>query len=58
MLNLIKWAFIGLLGISEMCYNPGDHVSGKVVRVLDGDTYDLLLDNKTIRVRMEEICLK
>jgi endonuclease YncB( thermonuclease family) len=31
-------------------------VSGKVVKILDGDTYDLLLDNKTtIRIRMEGI---
>jgi len=31
-------------------------VSGKVTRVLDGDTYDLLLsDNTTIRIRMDGI---
>lgn len=34
----------------------GDSISGKVITVIDGDTYDLLTkDKKTIRVRMEGI---
>lgn len=34
----------------------GSTVSGKVISIIDGDTYDaLLLSNKTIRVRMEGI---
>ena len=41
------------------CHNNNmrqDYVSGKVVKVLDGDTYDLLVENnRTIRVRMEGI---
>jgi len=33
-----------------------NEVLGKVVKILDGDTYDLLLDNKTtIRIRIEGI---
>ncbi len=34
----------------------GSTVSGKVISIIDGDTYDVLIqDNKTIRVRMEGI---
>lgn len=34
----------------------GDQISGKVIKVLDGDTYDLLLEDKSqIRIRMEGI---
>jgi len=34
----------------------GSTVSGKVISIIDGDTYDLLIQgNKTIRVRMEGI---
>lgn len=40
--------------------NNGENVSssniGKVIKILDGDTYDILLEsNKTIRIRMEGI---
>ena len=36
--------------------NGDETVSGKVVKVIDGDTYDLLTgDNKTVRVRMNGI---
>ena len=36
--------------------NKGDFVSGKVVSIIDGDTYDLLIKgDKIIRVRMEGI---
>ena len=53
-MNLIKWLFIGLLCLS--IHQGNELVSGKVVKVLDGDTYELLLDNKiTVRVRMEGI---
>jgi endonuclease YncB( thermonuclease family) len=34
----------------------GDNVSGKVISVIDGDTYDILISgNVTIRIRMEGI---
>lgn len=34
----------------------GSTISGKVISIIDGDTYDVLIqDNKTIRVRMEGI---
>ena len=34
----------------------GDYISGTVVSIIDGDTYDLLLKgNRKIRVRMEGI---
>jgi len=37
-------------------YESGQKISGKVIKVIDGDTYDLLTDDKkTIRVRMEGI---
>jgi len=60
MLCVIKWGLICLLGFSNTCLTDtitkSELVSGKVVRVLDGDTYDLLLENKTtVRVRMEGI---
>lgn len=33
-----------------------ENVTGKVIGIIDGDTYDILLDgNKTVRVRMEGI---
>ena len=36
--------------------NKGDFVSGKVVSIIDGDTYDLLIKgDKIIRIRMEGI---
>jgi micrococcal nuclease len=40
--------------------NTGKNISssnsGKVIKILDGDTYDILIDgNKTIRIRMEGI---
>jgi len=36
--------------------NNNEYISGKVVRILDGDTYDLLIDgNQTMRIRMEGI---
>ena len=34
----------------------GSEISGKVIAIIDGDTYDVLIhDNKTIRIRMEGI---
>lgn len=34
----------------------GDTISGKVISIIDGDTYDILLSgNRTIRIRMEGI---
>ena len=65
MLNIVKWTLVSLLGFSNTCLtdtinkasNEGSElVSGKVVKVMDGDTYELLLENKTtVRVRMEGI---
>lgn len=35
---------------------PGNNISGKVISVLDGDTYDILISgNQTVRIRMEGI---
>ena len=37
-------------------YEIGDIILGEVIKILDGDTYDLLCKNKkTIRIRMEGI---
>ncbi len=37
-------------------YISGDNISGKVIAIIDGDTYDILVEgNKTIRIRMEGI---
>lgn len=53
--------FISLISCtSKSGNNPtlkkGSTVSGKVISIIDGDTYDALLQgNKTIRVRMEGI---
>jgi endonuclease YncB( thermonuclease family) len=52
-----------LLLLNTGCYlsfsinhDAGELISGKVVKVLDGDTYDLLLeDMTTVRVRMDGI---
>jgi len=60
MLNVIKWTLICLLGLTDTCQTEpvkdGELVSGKVVKVMDGDTYEFLLENKTtVRVRMEGI---
>lgn len=41
---------------NNSAYENGQKISGKVIKVIDGDTYDLLTDDKkTIRVRMEGI---
>jgi micrococcal nuclease len=51
--------FISLLMIG--CYSKTDassksELSGKVIKIVDGDTYDILFDNKTTqRIRMEGI---
>lgn len=43
----------GLQGVS---LEKGSTVTGKVISIIDGDTYDVLLQgNRTIRVRMEGI---
>jgi len=58
MMKTGKWTTIILLFLllaKTSCYNS-DFVSGQVIKVIDGDTYDLLLKNKTtIRVRMDGI---
>ncbi len=41
---------------NDTSLKKGSIVSGKVIAIIDGDTYDILLqDNKTVRVRMEGI---
>ena len=65
-MNVSKWSTILVLFlffVSSNCHSHVSHnendinfVSGRVVKVLDGDTYDLLLaDNTIVRVRMEGI---
>lgn len=40
----------------RLTMRPGDKVNGKVISVIDGDTYDILVNgSKTLRVRMEGI---
>lgn len=42
--------------LSDIKLNEGDTISGQVVSVIDGDTYDILVNNDTtIRIRMEGI---
>ncbi|MDO9510900.1 MAG: thermonuclease family protein [Bacteroidales bacterium] len=41
---------------NKIAVSQGKTVSGKVIKIIDGDTYDALIQgNKTIRVRMEGI---
>ena len=55
----LLYCIIVFLTLAISCQNKNksdDYITGKVIKVLDGDTYDLLLkDNTTIRVRMEGI---
>jgi micrococcal nuclease len=47
-----------LLSILSPVYGgdkPPEKVKGKVTRVIDGDTFDLLLDKKTVRIRLNAI---
>ena len=65
MRNTKGWVILSLLIISLLIHffkdlekkSDGELVNGKVVKVLDGDTFDLLLDadQTTIRIRMEGI---
>jgi endonuclease YncB( thermonuclease family) len=58
------WIFIAVILTTGICLlftqcksksNP-DIITGKIIKVHDGDTYDLLLeDNTTLRIRMEGI---
>jgi endonuclease YncB( thermonuclease family) len=55
---LIYLAFLsaGLLPGCKHKSSTDDYLTGKVVKILDGDTYDLLLDDKTtVRIRMDGI---
>ena len=56
-LSLLVAAVLGYFGISyDGADDNRDAVSGRVTRVIDGDTYDLLLaDNTTVRIRMDGI---
>jgi len=61
MKKIIWYSFLFVLIISGLSCgskqgNDSKSLSGKVVGVIDGDTYDLLMDgNETIRIRMEGI---
>lgn len=35
--------------------NPPEKVKGKVVRIIDGDTFELLVDKKTYKIRLSAI---
>ena len=56
-LGILIAAVLGYFGISfDGAGNGRENVSGRVARVIDGDTYDLLLDdNTTVRIRMDGI---
>lgn len=60
----IIWSLLLFISIISCTSKSGDNpslkkgstVSGKVIAIIDGDTYDVLLQgNKTVRVRMEGI---
>ena len=57
--KIVFYSIITSLLIVNSCPNQTvkqDFITGKVVKVLDGDTYDLLLnDHTTLRVRMDGI---
>lgn len=58
--NLIPFLFSLIILLSWACNNNSEvskyPKSGKVISIIDGDTYDLLTkDKKTIRIRMEGI---
>ena len=45
-----------LLLLSTKFFNYSNSIQGKVIKIIDGDTFDLLLkDNTTIRIRMNGI---
>jgi endonuclease YncB( thermonuclease family) len=51
----VLWLFLFVLA---GCYNhtSDEYITGRAVKILDGDTYDLLLENNTtIRIRMDGI---
>lgn len=48
--------FLAASAISQTKYKVIGTISGKVIGILDGDTYDLLINgNQTVRIRMEGI---
>lgn len=64
-MNFYRIIYLTLVYLSICCSNKSDHKfkaavshanTGKVIAIIDGDTYDILLDgNKTERIRMESI---
>jgi endonuclease YncB( thermonuclease family) len=54
-----KYSYILLLFLFVLTgcnHTSNEYITGRVVKILDGDTYDLLLeDNTTIRIRMDGI---
>lgn len=63
-MNFYKLALLLFLVIPFSCVKTGekrpvlseDFIEGKVIKIIDGDTYDILTENmETVRVRMEGI---
>lgn len=63
-MNFYRLTLLFLLALSFSCVKTGERrslsaeksISGKVIAIIDGDTYDLLTEEKqTIRIRMEGI---
>jgi len=53
---LVSVLFLFSCNNSSQEANNSKSTSGKVIAIIDGDTYDILLDgNKTVRIRMEGI---
>lgn len=53
---LVSACFLFSCNNSSQQANDSNSTSGKVIAIIDGDTYDILLDgNKTVRIRMEGI---
>jgi endonuclease YncB( thermonuclease family) len=56
MITLLLLLFTGALTLVTNCGTAQSPLHGKVIQVIDGDTYDILLDNHTTkRIRMEGI---
>jgi micrococcal nuclease len=51
----IAFAFAWALLVAKVAYAQRPDLEGKVIRVIDGDTLDILVDGKQRRVRLEGI---
>jgi endonuclease YncB( thermonuclease family) len=57
-MKMNKYGYLLLLFLSVFagCHTADKYITGHVVKILDGDTYDLLIeDNTTVRIRMDGI---